>query len=117
VPLALSYAVLRRFHDTGAAVLVPTQSIADDLRQRGFQRIAHWTRGVDTDLFRPLPGGFADFPRPILLYAGRIAPEKNIPAFLSADVPGMKVVVGDGPEYEDLKRDYSAAHFTGRLNA
>jgi glycosyltransferase involved in cell wall biosynthesis len=115
IPLAISYAVLRRFHQPAVKTMVPTQSIANDLAQRGFSNIALWTRGVDTDLFRPLAGAFGDLPKPILLYAGRVATEKNLAAFLGLNNEGSKIVVGDGPQREELKRAYPDTHFTGTL--
>lgn len=119
VPLPLSYAVMRRFHGPSSTIMVATQNIEDELSRRGFRNIARWGRGVDTLLFHPRPhargpqGPYGDLPRPIHLYVGRVAVEKNVEAFLSLDVPGSKVVVGDGPQLDDLKRHYPAAHFVG----
>ena len=48
--------------------------------------------------------------------AGRVSVEKNLPAFLSLDLPGSKVVVGEGPEEGELRRQFPDAHFTGLLN-
>ncbi|EPY02022.1 glycosyltransferase family 4 protein [Magnetospirillum fulvum] len=119
VPLPLSYAVMRRFHAASSRVMVATQGIETELEQRGFHRIGRWSRGVDTDLFRPRPeargddGPFAGLPRPIFLYVGRVAVEKNIAAFLALDLPGSKVVVGDGPQLDDLRRRHPEIHFAG----
>jgi len=44
---------------------------------------------------------------------GRVAVEKNIEAFLSLDLPGSKVVIGDGPQRADLQRRYPAVRFLG----
>jgi glycosyltransferase involved in cell wall biosynthesis len=80
--------------------------------------LARWSRGVDADLFRlygKTPPTFADMPRPILLYVGRIAAEKNLPAFLDLTTPGAKVVIGDGPELAGLKAAYPRAHFLGAM--
>jgi glycosyltransferase involved in cell wall biosynthesis len=115
VPLGLGYAFMRRFHDRSAAVMVATPSLARDLAQRGFRNLEPWTRGVDTDLFRPLPGGFPNLAGPVMLYAGRVAVEKNLPAFLDLDLPGSKVVVGDGPQRDALQRRYRDVVFTGAL--
>lgn len=113
VPLAWSNAVMRRFHAPAAAVMVATQSIEDDLTTRGFHRIRRWSRGVDTALFRPGRPSVYDMPRPIFLYVGRLAVEKNIDAFLSLDLPGSKVIVGDGPQRDSLQQKYPTAHFVG----
>jgi glycosyltransferase involved in cell wall biosynthesis len=120
VPLPLSYAVMRRFHGASARVMVATQGIEDELSRRGFRNIGRWSRGVDTTLFHPRPelkegaeGPFAGLPRPIFLYVGRVAVEKNVEAFLSLDLPGTKVVVGDGPQMDELRRRFPATLFTG----
>jgi len=113
IPLGLSYAMLRRFHRTSAAVMVATQSIASSLTARGFGNIKRWTRGVDTELFRPRPKEFIQDPRPISLYVGRVAVEKNIEAFLNLDIPGTKYVVGGGPMLAQLKRRHPDVRFVG----
>lgn len=119
VPLPLSYAVMRRFHGKSSRIMVATQGIEDELARRGFGNIGRWSRGVDTELFRPRPeargedGPFAALPRPVFLYVGRVAVEKNIQAFLDLDLPGSKVVVGDGPLLEDLRRRHPGVTFAG----
>lgn len=113
VPLALSYAVVRRFHKPASAVMVATPSIEQDLLARGFTNIRRWTRGVDTDLFRPRDKNFLDLPRPISLYVGRVAVEKNLEDFLKLDLPGTKVVVGDGPARAELEAKYPEVHWAG----
>jgi len=113
VPLALTYAWLRRFHARSSAVLVSTPAIADLLSKRGFSRIANWSRGVDTEIFRPSGERFTDLPRPVFLFVGRLAVEKNIPGFLGLDLPGTKLVVGDGPQRVELERRFPDAVFVG----
>lgn len=110
---AASWSMLHSFHATSQAVLVPTRSIAVDLEARGFTRLKVWTRGVDHALFRPYARDALDLKRPIALYAGRVAPEKNIAAFLSLDLPGTKAVIGDGPHRAELERRYPDAVFLG----
>jgi len=117
VPLGLTYAWLRRFHNAGTACLVATESIANDLTGRGFSNVTAWTRGVDRNLFHPrdrseLADEF-DFERPIFLNVGRVAIEKNLEAFLKLDLPGTKVVVGDGPARKSLERRFPDARFLG----
>ena len=80
---------------------------------RGFRNLRRWTRGVDTELFHPRDKSFLDLPRPIHLYVGRVAVEKNIEAFLKLDLPGSKIVVGGGPQLAELKRRYPEVHFAG----
>ncbi len=113
VPEGLTYRVLRRFHNAAATTLVSTPSLERDLRARGFRRIARWGRGVDTALFRPRPGADLGLQRPVFLFVGRIAVEKNLDAFLSLDLPGTKVVVGDGPAQETLTARHSDVRFLG----
>ncbi|MEI6557321.1 MAG: glycosyltransferase family 1 protein [Rhodospirillaceae bacterium] len=113
VPLPVSYAVVRRFHAAARTMMVATQTVEDELRARGFRHIRRWGRGVDTRLFRPGLGPVYDPPRPIFLYVGRLAVEKNVEAFLSLDLPGSKVAVGDGPQADDLRRRFPDAHFPG----
>jgi glycosyltransferase involved in cell wall biosynthesis len=113
LPTALSYAWLRRFHGPAAAVMVATPSLRDELAARGFRNIVPWTRGVDLDRFRPEPREDWPFPRPVFVNVGRVAVEKNIGAFLELDLPGSKVVVGDGPQLAQLRRRFPEAHFVG----
>src|SRR5262249_55370242 len=92
IPTGWTYTLLRRFHGPAAAVLAPTPSIRDDLRARNFRNAVLWSRGVDVDTFRPCGRDLLDSPRPIFLYVGRLAVEKNVEAFLALDLPGSKWV-------------------------
>lgn len=112
VPQSWGYAFQRYFHARSAGVMVATRSLSADLAERGFQRLRPWTRGVDMDLFRP-SGERLFGPGPVFLYVGRVAVEKNIEAFLSLDLPGVKVVVGDGPQLGELQARYPSVTFTG----
>ena len=115
-PLApkLAWAMLRRFHEAGSGTFAATPSLRAELAERGFTKILPWTRGVDLDLFRPEPADpWPDLPRPIFLNVGRVAVEKNIEAFLRLDLPGSKVVVGDGPQRAELQRRFPKVHFAG----
>jgi glycosyltransferase involved in cell wall biosynthesis len=113
VPLSVSYAVLRRFHRTSAAVMVATPTVSRALAARGFANLRRWTRGVDTELFHPRAKDFIDAPRPVSICVGRVAVEKNIEAFLSLNIPGTKFVVGGGPLLATLKRRYPEVRFVG----
>jgi len=113
IPESWSYAVLRRFHAAATVTMVSTPSLMAELRGRNFKNLRTWTRGVDTDLFAPeriLP---LDLPRPIFLTAGRVAVEKNIEAFLSLDLPGSKVVIGEGPQDAELRGRFPGTTFFG----
>ncbi len=113
VPTAWSYAYLRRFHGLASHTLVPTESLRRVLAGHGFRNLVVWSRGVDTVLFRPRPAHPIEAPRPIAMYTGRVAVEKNIEAFLALDLPGSKFVVGDGPDLRSLARRYPAVRFAG----
>ena len=113
VPTALSYAWLRRFHGAGAGMMVATQSLRTELAGRGFAAVLPWSRGVDLQAFQPEPREEWGLPRPVFAYVGRVAVEKNIGAFLALDLPGSKVVVGDGPARAGLQRQFPDAHFAG----
>ncbi len=116
IPESWSYAVLRRFHGAALATTVATPSLMTELRGHGFRNLAFWTRGVDTELFRPDRAIDLDLPRPIFVSLGRLAVEKNLEAFLSLDLPGSKVVIGHGPQEAELRRKYPDAKFLGLLS-
>ncbi|MEQ8232900.1 MAG: glycosyltransferase family 1 protein [Gammaproteobacteria bacterium] len=114
VPLALSYAWLRRFHAAAERTLVPTPSQRERLAARGFDHLRIWQRGVDTSVFHPGdPVDYAGLPRPVYLYMGRVAVEKNIEAFLALDLPGSQVVIGAGPDLERLREKWPRVQFLG----
>jgi len=104
---------LRRFHSAGAAVLAATPTLGAELTNRGFKNVKLWPRGVDANLFRPRACALLDLPRPIFLTVGRLAVEKNVEAFLKLDLPGSKLVVGDGPARGALAKAYPDAVFLG----
>lgn len=114
LPMAWTYVALRRFHRRSSAIMVATETVRRELIQHGFQRVVHWTRGVDVIRFRPGCPPAVDLPRPVFLYVGRVAAEKNPPLFLELDLPGSKLVVGDGHLLPEMKRRYPRVHFAGR---
>jgi glycosyltransferase involved in cell wall biosynthesis len=113
VPLDWTYAWMRYFHGAAAACMVATPTLERDLAARGFTNLVRWKRGVDYGLFNPDHRRVLDLPRPIFGYVGRVAVEKNLGAFLELDLPGSKVVVGDGPAVADLQRRFPEVTFTG----
>ena len=116
IPKSFSYAVLRRFHNAGVGCMVATASLAAELTRRGFRNVMSWSRGVDSALFRPRPEEPPfNTARPVFLYVGRVAVEKNIDAFLDLDLPGSKVVVGEGPALARLEAAHPEVRFTGLL--
>lgn len=113
LPEAWSYAALRWFHKPAAVTMVSTPSLTHELTRHGFKNLGMWTRGVDATVFTPDSPAVFDLPRPIFLSVGRIAVEKNLEAFLSLDLPGSKVLIGEGPQEAELKRRFPDAHFLG----
>jgi glycosyltransferase involved in cell wall biosynthesis len=114
VPVAWSWAWLRWFHRPAERVLAATPSLVAELTQRGFRNVVQWTRGVDHRLFRPRNDApDLALPRPHFLYVGRVAVEKNIAAFLALDLPGSKIIVGDGPARAALATQFPQARFLG----
>jgi glycosyltransferase involved in cell wall biosynthesis len=113
IPLSLSYRALRWFHGAAVRCMVSTASVRQELAAHGFENLATWRRGVDTEIFKPHAKDFLALPRPIAAYVGRVAVEKNIDAFLKMAWAGSKIVVGDGPERARLEKQYPDAKFTG----
>jgi glycosyltransferase involved in cell wall biosynthesis len=113
IPTAWSYRFMRWFHGASSAMMVSTPTLEADLAARGFRHLRRWSRGVDLTLFTPRGKTWSDYPRPVLLYAGRVSKEKNIDAFLTLKHAGTKVVVGDGPIRERLQREHPDVVFLG----
>lgn len=113
LPIAWTSAWMRRFHGPASAVLVATDAMRELLESRGFERIVVCPLGVDLETFHPAPERFTDLARPVFTYVGRVAVEKNLPAFLRLELPGTKVVVGDGPARVKLERAFPDARFVG----
>lgn len=116
IPEEWVWKMMRRFHGSAERTFTATATLAEELRAHGLSRTHHWPRGVDLAQFNPsVPPhpAFEGLPRPIMLNVGRVAVEKNIEAFLSARVPGSKVVVGAGPALDGLKLKYPSVLFLG----
>ena len=116
IPVSWTYALLRRFHNAACFNLVPTPAIVADLKTRGFHGARLWSRGVDLQLFDPAGEREESGEKPIFLYVGRIAIEKQVDAFLRLDLPGEKWVAGEGPEEKHLKARYPDARWFGVLD-
>ena len=116
VPTSWTYAVMRWFHRPAAGVMVSTATLHDELSDRGFENLVRWGRGVDLKLFRPQSKDFLSVPRPILMYVGRVAVEKNLEKFLGLDTPGTKYVVGDGPQFKQLERNFCPGAILSAIN-
>ena len=118
LPMGVTYAWLRWFHSKAARTLVGTEHVRSELAANRFRNLVLWSRGVDTELFRPRAGareqaGLAHVQGPILMFVGRVAVEKSVEDLLALEVPGTKVIVGDGPALPELKAKYPQAIFTG----
>ncbi|HBR48448.1 MAG TPA: alpha-mannosyltransferase [Nitrospira sp.] len=114
LPIRWSYAYLQRFHTRAVRTMVATPSMRARLEAWGFRHLVIWARGVDSTQFHPGPKAFLSDPRPISMYMGRVAVEKNIEAFLNLELPGSKCVVGDGPDLEHFRSRYPAVRFVGQ---
>jgi len=116
IPISITYRFLRWFHGSSLAVMAPTPVVKRDLEQHGFRNVVLWTRGVDLDIFHPMESKVLNTARPIFLYVGRVAIEKNVEAFLKLDLPGSKWVAGEGPALAELKSRYPQANYLGVLS-
>ncbi|QIE24421.1 GDP-mannose-dependent alpha-mannosyltransferase [Caballeronia sp. SBC1] len=116
IPLAATYKFLHWFHKPSQAVMAPTPVVKNDLEKFGFTNVVLWTRGVDLDIFQPMDSKVLNTTRPIFLYVGRVAVEKNVEAFLKLDLPGSKWVAGEGPALAELKSRYPKANYLGVLS-
>jgi len=113
-PISWGYAVLKDFHKDGETMMVATPGLVEELTERGFSKMKLWPRGVDLEQFKPGDRSFLDqYPRPIFLYVGRLAVEKSIEDFIELDLPGTKLIVGEGPQREELEEKYKEAVFVG----
>ncbi|XZG71517.1 glycosyltransferase family 4 protein [Chitinibacteraceae bacterium HSL-7] len=116
IPEKWTYAWLARFHNGAEATMAPTRVVVDDLKARGFTKTVIWSRGVDLKLFHPGDRERLNTRRPIFVYVGRVAVEKNVEAFLELDLPGSKWVCGDGPAAAALRAKYPDVNWLGVLN-
>lgn len=117
LPAWVFWPYIRHFHHPSAGIMVATDTISAQLRDQRLTQLRRWGRGVDLAVFGPdipPPDLFFRLPRPIQLYVGRVAVEKNIEAFLASDHPGSKVVVGDGPALAALQEKFPATLFLGK---
>ena len=114
IPEETVYRFLRWFHSPATAMMVATPSLKREMEGHGFRNLRIWSRGVDVERFRPIPGASLGVAGPVWLYVGRVAVEKNIEAFLALDLPGTKVVIGDGPARATLERKFPDARFLGQ---
>lgn len=116
VPLTWGYKVERWFHGRAEKTMVGTLSMMRELQALEVgKHLVHWPRGVDAELFHPRKRqeNLYGVAGPVWLYVGRIAVEKNLEEFLRLDLPGTKVIVGDGPSRAELQAKYPNARWLG----
>lgn len=120
-------AYLRKFHNRGACTLVPTRALKEQLEGHGYVNLKVVARGVDTVLFNPAKRSAelraswgAGSKNPVVIYIGRLAPEKNIPlviqafsAMQAARPSARLVLVGDGPDRAGLQARHPEFVFAG----
>lgn len=103
ITLALHY----HFHKSATSIVVPSQSLKEKLETNGFTGVH--TVPLASTILEPqknMPDAYAHLPRPIFLYLGRLVREKNLPGFLELDLPGTKLVIGDGRDRNRLEKKY-----------
>lgn len=115
IPKELVRRWLRWFHSAAAGTTVSTPSLEAELTAQGFKNLVRWGRGVDLSLFQPGSKDLYDLPRPISVNVGRVSAEKNLETFLDMNIPGTKVIIGDGPSLAPLKQQYPEVVFLGYL--
>ncbi len=115
IPVSIGYSFLRYFHKPSNKILVTTENMKKELMNRNFKNLVVWTRGVNSNIFGKIKKAEISKPAPIFIYVGRVAIEKNIKAFLDIDIQGSKIVVGAGPQLDELKKKYKDVLFTGML--
>jgi len=113
IPLRFSYGCMRRFHAGATRTMVVTDELRAELSQYGFGNLTLWSRGVDTEIFKPWSKGFLTDARPIYVFVGRVAVEKNIEDYLKLELSGTKYVIGDGPALKEMQKKYPHVRFTG----
>ena len=113
IPISFTYSILRYFHRAATTTLVPAPSILKDLTAKGFSNLKLMSRGVNMQIFNPQQKQDLHYAKPILLYVGRVSPEKSIEDFLNIDYPGSKLIIGTGPQLEQLQKEFPDCHFLG----
>jgi len=115
IPPGVTGRYFRWFHRNSDCVMVPTPAMVDYCSKLGIKNVKVWSRGVNTDLFKPDPNWQRKGDAIRAIYVGRVSAEKNLEQFLkikNKDI--IKFVIGDGPQLEEYKAKYSDTYFLGR---
>lgn len=114
LPESFFFLYFRWFHNASTKTIVSTPTLGDMLASLGFHHLVVAPLGVDTKLFScTLPQESFRYPRPIFAYLGRITKEKNVRDFLKLNLPGTKILIGDGHDRKLLEKQYPEAKFIG----
>ncbi len=110
-----TYDYLRWFHSPSQKTVVSTDSLKKELERNGFKNVVSVPLGVDLEFFKKNPKAKTpkDLKHPIFSFLGRVAPEKNIRAFLKCNLAGTKLIIGDGPQRAELQKEFPNAVFVG----
>ena len=115
IPPRITSGYFRWFHRNSHCVMVPTPAMVDYCSKMGIKRVNIWSRGVDTELFKPDPNWKRRGDGIRAIYVGRVSAEKNLEAFLSIkNEKIIKFIIGDGPQLEEYRTKYPDAYFLGR---
>ena len=118
IPPRISNKYFRWFHRNSSTVMATTPSMVDYCTKMGINNVKVWSRGVDTDLFKPDPNWKRKGNVIRAIYVGRVSAEKNLEAFLNIKNENIiKFVIGDGPQLEEYETKYTDTYFLGRKTA
>jgi len=112
IPSPITYMYLRLFHQDSRAILTPSSSCKNELKDKGFRRVHVWTRGV-ADTLISKNKAFKKLEYIKVLYVGRVSREKNLEALCQYQDEFDISIVGDGPCLEVLKIKYPNVNFLG----
>ena len=110
IPTSIGHKFMKRVNKRSKKILVPTQSMLEELTGLGYENVKVWSRGIDTDLFKPDHEAKAE---KTFVCVSRVSVEKNLEDFFRLDLPGKKIMVGDGPQRKKYENKYHDVEFVG----